>query len=122
MTEQSNFKITPSHSSVFYIDSGVTPRVDSAYVAYKIDNSLTSSRTNIWVQLDALAGGKVSLANAADAAQEITVPASGTYSAFFLLKALGATTSKQSHVVSIWNKRPELSPKLLRLISAIDKA
>ena len=109
MTEQSNFKITPSHSSVFYIDSGVTPRVDSAYVAYKIDNSLTSSRTNIWVQLDAFAGGKVSLANAADAAQEITVPASGTYSAFFLLKALGATTSKQSHVVSIWNKRPDLS-------------
>ncbi|MFM5968691.1 MAG: beta strand repeat-containing protein, partial [Micrococcales bacterium] len=108
MTEQNNLRITPSHGQVFYIDSGVTPKVDAAYAAYKIDNSLGSARTNVWVQLSDFVGGTVSLANSADKYQQITVPANGTYSAFFLLKATGATTSKQSHVVSIFDKRPDI--------------
>jgi len=109
MTEQNNLKVTPSHGSVMYIDSGVSPKVDSAYVAYKIDNSSSSARTNVWVQLNNFTGGKVNLANLADASQEITVPAGGTATAFFLLKATGATTSKQAHVVQIFTKRPDLN-------------
>ena len=41
MTAQSNMKVTPSHGKVFYIDSGVTPKVDAMYVSYKVTQSLT---------------------------------------------------------------------------------
>ena len=109
MTAQNNLTLTPSHSSVFYIDSGVAPKVDAAYVAYNISNSSASARTNVWVQLSNFAGGKVTLANPADAAQEISIPANGNATAFFLLKATGATTTAQSHTVKVWTARPDIS-------------
>lgn len=108
MTAQSNLKVSPSHGSVFYIDSSVVPKVDSAYVAYKIDNTSGTALNNVWVQLSAFAGGKVTLANQADANQQISIPANGTATAFFLLKATGASTVAQSHTVQIFDKRPDL--------------
>jgi uncharacterized repeat protein (TIGR02543 family) len=108
MTAQNSMTVTPSHGSVFYIDSSVTPKVDSAYVAYKIDNTSGTAKTNVWLQLSSFTGGKVSLANPADAAQQITVPANGTATAFFLLKATGSTTVAQAHVVQIFDQRPDL--------------
>ena len=109
MTAQNNLQVVPSHSSVFYIDSGVTPKVDAGYVAYNIVNSSASARTNVWVQLSNFAGGKVSLANPADAAQEITIPANGNATAFFLLKASGSATTAQTHTVKVWTARPDIS-------------
>ena len=108
MATQSSLKVTPSHGAVFYIDSSVTPKVDSAYVAYKIDNTSGTAQNNVWVQLSAFAGGKVTLANQADANQQISIPANGTATAFFLLKASGASTVAQSHTVQIFDKRPDL--------------
>ncbi|MFM6977670.1 MAG: hypothetical protein ACKOWR_03015, partial [Micrococcales bacterium] len=103
-------KATPSHGQVMYIDSGVTPKVDAAYVGYKIDNTDTvNARTKLWVKLDSFAGGKVTLANPADEAQQITtLAASGTSTVFFLLKASGSATTAQTHTVHIYNKRPDL--------------
>ncbi len=109
MTAQNGLTATPSHGSVFYIDSSVTPKVDSAYVAYKINNSSATARTNVWLQLSSFVGGKVLLANPSDSSQQISIPANGTATAFFLLKANGASTLAQSHVVQLFDSRPDLA-------------
>lgn len=106
----SKLKATPSHGQVMYIDSGVSPKVDAAYVGYKIDNTTGgSNRSNIWVSLESFTGGKVTLANPADQYQQITsLNANSTASVFFMLKAIGATTTAQKHTVKIYDKRPDL--------------
>lgn len=103
-------KATPSHGQVMYIDSGVTPKVDAAYVGYKIDNTDTSNaRSKIWVSVDSFSGGKVTLANPADSYQQIpTLAANGTATVFFLLKATGSATTAQTHTVHVYDKRPDL--------------
>ena len=103
-------KATPSHGQVMYIDSGVTPKVDAAYVGYKIDNTdASNARSKIWVSVDSFTGGKVTLANPADAYQQIpTLSASGTATVFFLLKASGSATTAQTHTVHVYDKRPDL--------------
>lgn len=107
----SKLKATPSHGQVMYIDSGVTPKVDAAYVGYKIDNTTGgSNRSNIWVALESFTGGKVTLANPADQYQQITsLNVNGTASVFFMLKAIGAATTAQKHTVKIYDKRPDLA-------------
>lgn len=104
-------KATPSHGQVMYIDSGVSPKVDAAYVGYKIQNTDTvNARTNLWVALDSFAGGKVTLANPSDAYQQIpSIPANGSATVFFLLKASGSATTAQTHTVHVYNKRPDLT-------------
>lgn len=109
MTVQNSLTVTPSHGSVFYIDSGTSPKNDSAYVAYKLTNSSSSAMTNYWVSLTNFSGGKVMLANPADAYQQITIPANSTATVFFLLKATGAATTAQTHTVKVWDQRPDLS-------------
>ncbi len=103
-------KATPSHGQVMYIDSGVTPKVDAAYVGYKIDNTDTvNARSKLWVKVDSFAGGKVTLANPADEYQQInSIAANGTATVFFLLKASGAATTAQTHTVHVYDKRPDL--------------
>ena len=107
MTAQSQFTVSPSHGQVFYIDSGVTPKNDAAYAAYRLTSASTSART-VWVSLENFSGGKVNLANPADQYQQITVPASGSATVFFLLKATGSSLTAQSHTVKIYDKRPDL--------------
>ena len=107
MTAQNGFRATPSHGPVFYIDSGVNPKIDAAYVGYKISSGSTTGE--VWVSLSDFVGGKVSLANPADQYQQIQVTAGASSTVFFLLKATGASTAAQSHVVRVWDRRPDLN-------------
>ena len=40
---QNSLKVTPSHGAAFYIDSGVTPKLDAGYVGYIVTNTSASS-------------------------------------------------------------------------------
>ena len=110
-TASNNLTATAAHGKVFYIDSGVTPKVDAAYVGYKINNTAGSgTRSGLWVSLETFTGGKVGLANPSDAYQQLPDISFGSYkTAFFLLKASGPTTFGQTHTVKIYDKRPDLS-------------
>ena len=103
------YTVSPSHGQVFYIDSGVTPRIDAAYVGYNIQTS--ADKTNIWVKLSNFTGGQVTLANGdTSSLQQISSITSGVANAktaYFLLKASGTTSaSAQTHTVTVYDGNP----------------
>ena len=111
---QNNIRVTPSHGNAFYIDSGVTPKLDAGYVGYIVTNTSGSTVKNYWVELSSFTGGVISLANPDDKYMELdNMGAAGSGSesatAYVLLKATNATSSAQTHTVKVWNKRPDLN-------------
>ncbi len=103
---QNNISVTPSQGKAFYIDSGQNQNIDASYVGYRVRSA--SARQGLWVKLDNFSGGVVSLANPADSEYALD-PFSGndTKTAYFLLKATGASSTEQSHRVTVYNGRPE---------------
>ena len=111
---QNSIKVTPSHGAAFYIDSGITPKLDAGYVGYIVTNTSASAVKGYWVELTSFTGGVISLANPDDKYMELdNMGASGSGSesatSYILLKATNATTSAQTHTVKVWNKRPDLN-------------
>lgn len=110
-----NLTITPSHGKVMYIDTGVSPRIDAAYVGYRITNNTGSALSGYWVSLTDFRGGVISLANAADANQQLIdnssplpdVANGATKTVYFLVKANVSTKTLQTHTVSIYSGRPD---------------
>lgn len=107
-SDQSSLRVTPSHGTVFYIDSGQGQQLDAAYAAYRVSNlNTTTARNDLWVQIDGFTGGVVQLANPADASQPIgDVAASGSATSYTLLKATASSTLAQSHVVQVYQGKP----------------
>ena len=101
-----NYTVSPSHGKVFYIDSGVNPRIDAAYAGYTVKS--TTAKTNIWVKLSGFTGGQVSLSNINDQVQQIpSISAGASQTAYFLLKASGTTTTTdQVHTVTVYEGNP----------------
>ena len=109
-TNTNNLRITASHGKAFYIDSGVNPKLDAGYVGYRIYNNSGSTKTGLWLKLSDFVGGKVGLANPDDQYMQIEdIPNNDTKTVYVLLKAAGATTTEQSHLVEVYNKRPDLN-------------
>jgi hypothetical protein len=111
---QNSLKITPTHGSAFYIDSGVSPKLDAGYVGYRVVNLAGTAKTGLWVELSNFAGGKISLANPEDKYYQLdNLGSSGstteTSTAYLLLKASGSSASAQTHDVKIWDRRPDLA-------------
>lgn len=111
---QSSLRVTPSHGKAFYIDSGVTPKLDAGYVGYIVTNTSASARKGLWLQISDFKGGIISLANLDDQYMQlddlgITGSGSESSTAYIMLKASGATTSSQSHVIRVFDKRPDLN-------------
>jgi hypothetical protein len=106
--DQNGLRVTPSHGTVFYIDSGQGQQLDAAYAAYRVTNTSASTAQNdLWVQVDGFTGGVVQLANPADAAQPLgDVAASASATSYTLLKAPSSTTLAQSHVVHVYQGKP----------------
>jgi hypothetical protein len=110
-----NITITPSHGKVMYIDTGVSPRIDAAYVGYRITNNTGSALSGYWVSLTDFRGGVISLANSGDANQQLIdnssplpdVANGATKTVYFLMKATTSTKSLQTHTVSIYGGRPD---------------
>ena len=98
-------KVAAAHPKIFYIDSSDDEKMDANYLAYRVTS--TTARSDLWVEVSGFTGGKVTLANSADAAQPVgAVTANGTGTAYFLAKASGATTTAQAHVVKVYDRKP----------------
>jgi hypothetical protein len=106
--DQNDLRITPSHGTVFYIDSGQGQQLDAAYAAYRVTNtSGSAARDDLWVHVDGFTGGVVQLANPADASQPLgDVAASASATSYTLLKASASSTLAQSHVVHVYQGKP----------------
>ena len=105
-----NVSVDPSHGSVFYIDTGVSPRLDAAYVGYRVTNTTGSTMTNAWVSLSNFTGGVVALANIRDQYQKLpTLANNQTKTVYFLLKANTSTKIAQVHDVKVFNSRPDIA-------------
>ncbi len=98
------FTITRNSASVVYLDTG--KNLAGHYAAYQITNTGVA-RDDVWVGVDSFAGGVVTLATNEDGIIQLGAMASGeTKTAFVYLVASGATTTAQTHVVSVYSSRP----------------
>lgn len=103
---QNNIFVTPSQGKAFYIDSGQGQNIDASYVGYRVRSAV--ARQGVWVKLDNFTGGVVTLANQLDSEYALNAFAGGdTNTAYFLLKATGASSAAQSHRITVYNGRPE---------------
>jgi hypothetical protein len=114
LAAQNGIKVTPSHGKAFYIDSGITPKLDAGYVGYIVSNTTASAKKGYWLKISDFAGGVISLANIDDQYMQLDdlgIAGSGSESstAYIMLKASAATTQAQSHIIRIFDKRPDLS-------------
>lgn len=111
---QGNLKVVPSHGKAFYIDSGVSPKLDAGYVGYRVDNDSSAARSGLWVALTNFTGGKLTLANVDDQYMPLdrlsAAGASGeTQTVYFMLKATGASTVAHTHDVTVYDRKPDLN-------------
>ena len=105
-----NLRIAASHGKAFYIDSSINPKIDAGYVGYQIYNNSGSTKTGLWLKLSDFVGGKVGISNIEDQYMQIDdIANNDTKTVYVLLKASGATTTEQSHLVEVFNKRPDLT-------------
>ena len=105
-----NLRIAASHGKAFYIDSSINPKIDAGYVGYQIYNNSGSTKTGLWLKLSDFVGGKVGISNIEDQYMQIDdIANNDTKTVYVLLKASGVTTTEQSHLVEIFNKRPDLT-------------
>jgi hypothetical protein len=104
---QNGYEVAPSHGKAFYIDTGTNPRLDASYIAYRVTNKTGLSKNNIWVEVRDFNGGVISLVNQDDALAQLPATANNsTSTAFFFMKASGATNVPQSHTVHIYENHP----------------
>lgn len=107
---QNNIAVAPSHGKVFYIDTGVSPVIDAAYIGYRITNTTGATIRNYWASLTNFTGGVVSLARADD--QYIQIPEianNATKTIYVLVKARTATRIAQTHTLKIFSGRPDVA-------------
>jgi hypothetical protein len=107
---QNGISVSPSHGQAFYIDTGVTPRIDAGYVGYRVTNATGSTQTSLWTTVTDFTGGVVSLVNPLDSEMRLpTLANNATGVSYFMLKASAATTASQKHTVRVYDRRPDLA-------------
>ena len=107
---QNNIEVEPSHGKVLYIDTGVSPRIDGAYIGYRVKNTTGATISGWWVSLTNFSGGVVELANTSDKYMQLpTITNGSTKTVYFLLKATTSTKVAQTHTVTVYNGRPDVS-------------
>ena len=105
-----NIAVEPSHGKVLYIDTGVSPRIDGAYIGYRVKNTTGSTISGWWVSLTNFTGGVVNLANSHDQYLQLPdIANNATKTVYFLLKASTSTKISQKHSVNVYNGRPDAS-------------
>jgi outer membrane protein OmpA-like peptidoglycan-associated protein len=107
---QNNITVEPSHGRTMYIDSGVSPRLDAAYIGYRITNSTGAALNGYWASATNFTGGVVSLAYSRD--QYLRVPdlaINQTKTVYFLIKASTSTRVAQTHTFKVWSSRPDIT-------------
>lgn len=105
----STYTITAVSAPVVRIDTGITPALTSAYVAYSVTNSTGATVSDLWVQLESFSGSVLSLSSNENGVAHIGSIANGA-TAFvgFYLTATGATATAQNHAVAIYTSNPSV--------------
>ena len=104
---QNSIVVEPSHPTVMYIDSGVNPNVDAAYIGYRVSNRTGAILKGYWASFDNFSGGVVSLANPLD--KFLSLPEIGineTKTVYVLVKASSSTKTAQAHDFKVWADYP----------------
>lgn len=104
---EAQLTITRTSSSVFFLDTGNTPKLQGMYTSYQISNTGATAYPDIWVSAGSFAGGVISLAPNEDGLFHLGPLAAGqTKTAYFYLQASGATATAQTHTVSVYGTKP----------------
>lgn len=104
---QNGLTTSAGHGQVFYIDTGQGQNIDAGYVAYSVKTD--KSRNDLWVEVSGFSGGVLSLADPSTGSMPLgNVDANSSGTAYFMLKASGATTVAQSHVLRVYNQKPDI--------------
>ncbi len=105
----STYTITRVSSPTVRIDTGISPALTSAYVAYTITNSTGATVNDLWVKLENFSGSALSLAANENGIAHVGSIANGatTFVAFYLT-ATGATATGQTHDVAIYTSNPSV--------------
>ena len=90
-----------------FIDSGISPKVDAAYVGYRISNKTGATLKGYWASIDNFSGGVITLANPLDKYVALPEIANNeTKTVYFLVKASVSTKTSQAHDFKVWNEYP----------------
>lgn len=88
----------------FYIDS--SSGLDSTYAGYTV-RAGTTAENSLWLTLDGFTGGSVALAPGQPSATALpNLAANTTATAYALLRASAATTTAQTHTVTLYRGHP----------------
>jgi uncharacterized repeat protein (TIGR01451 family) len=91
----------------FFIDSDTG--LDSTYAGYTV-RSGSSAENNLWLGVSNFTGGSVGLAAAQPANVALTnIPANSAATSYLLLKAAAASTTAQTHTVTLYRGYPTAS-------------
>lgn len=105
----STYTITRVSAPIVRIDTGITPALTSAYVAYTVTNSTGATVDDLWIKLENFGGTVLGLATNENGVAHVGTIANGA-TAFvpFYLTATGATSTNQTHDVGIYTSNPSV--------------
>jgi hypothetical protein len=104
----------------FYVDFGVSPRLDANYAGYSI-RAGTSALAGLRVALSDFTGGSIALAPNQPASTTLeTLAAGSATTAYFLLQASSLTTSPQTHTVSVFQGATKLCDRTFTFARVAD--
>jgi hypothetical protein len=113
--------INRTSSSIFYLDTSITPQLRGMYVSYQINNNDGTTYPDLWVGIESFSGGVISLAANEDGVMHLGPLAPGqSKTAFFYLEASGETALPQTHAVRVYPTRPpaaQLASAILTMTS-----
>jgi len=99
---ENNLVVTPSHGKVFYIDTGITPALNSAYIGYNVSNTSATAKSGYWVKIGNFLGGKLALNNIDDQYFKLPdLPAAKTISNKALSSNVATLTTSATHGYSV---------------------
>lgn len=107
----SSVTVTRVGSPVFYIDTGISPQLTSAYVGYTIQNG-GSAISDLWVKLENFTGTRLALASGENGLLHVGPLANGatTFVGFYLTASgTGDTATSQTHDVALYPSNPSVS-------------
>lgn len=102
--------VTRVSSPVFYFDPGLSPKLSSGYVGYKVTNNSNQAISDLWVKLEQFTGGVISLAPNENGVSHVGRLASRSSAfVYFYLSATRQTTVPQRHDVTVYSANPDLN-------------
>ncbi len=106
--------VTPLTSAIFYADYSPSPpslpNLAGHYTGYRITNTSGAAVNGAWVKLSNFTGGVISLAPSQAAYEPLANMApAGSGLSYFYLSASAATAAAQTHTISVYDRRPDLT-------------